>query len=306
MFALRIEPGLLAGLRQRSLPGELRELLTVSLSFFVQSTAILLIWRIDPLLIGAGVSIAAVTAYSLAQRIAGGFQDLGSIAMSTLMPSFARTHASGDLERVRQGVVLLTRAAVISVVPAALLIMLESRALLLAWVGAPFDQGAPIAAVLVAAVGLAHLRSPSLVALQAFHSVRWLAMLAMAEAVSKVVLSVALLFWLREIGVAIGTLLPAAGFTVFAYMRTCMRQLDIGVAELFGLISARAVVAAAVAAACFLIPLPGSYLIGAAIHGLAFASVYVGVLMLTSSGNEREAARRLAASAWHTASAEAS
>jgi len=300
ILALRVEPGLLKGLSQPGLPGEFRGLLSISLAFFVQSTAIMLIWRVDPLLVGVGVSLAAVTTYSLAQRIAAGFQDLGAVAMSTLMPSFARTHASGDIDRVRHGVVVLTRAVVVAVLPATLLIMLESRALLLVWVGAPFDQGAPIAAVLVAAVGLAHLRSPSLVALQAFHSVRWLALLGMAEAVAKLVLSIALLLWLREIGVAIGTLLPAIAFTVFAYIRTCMRQLELGLNELFGTISVRAAVGTAAGAACFLIPLPGAFLLGAAVHGLAFAAVYIGFLMLTSSGNERAAARSLAASAWRT------
>jgi O-antigen/teichoic acid export membrane protein len=204
------------------------------------------------------------------------------------------------MDRARHGVVVLTRATMVGVLPATLLIMLESRALLLAWVGAPFDQGAPIAAVLVAAVGLAHIRGPSLVALQAFHSVRWLAMLAMAEAVSKVVLSIALVLWLKEIGVAIGTLLPAIVFTVFVYLRTCMRQMELGLAELFGMVSLRAGAAALVAAASFLLPIPGHYLLGATVHGLAFAVVYAALLMLTSSGTERAAARTLATSAWRT------
>jgi O-antigen/teichoic acid export membrane protein len=299
ILALRIEPDLFKGLAQRS-PGEFSTLLSVSLAFFVQATAIILIWRIDPLLVGVGVSLAAVATYSLAQRIAAGFQDLGAVAMSTLMPSFARTHASGDMDRARHGVVVLTRATMVGVLPATLLIMLESRALLLAWVGAPFDQGAPIATVLVAAVGLAHIRGPSLVALQAFHSVRWLAMLAMAEAVSKVVLSIALVLWLKEIGVAIGTLLPAIVFTVFVYLRTCMRQMELGLAELFGMVSLRAGAAALVAAASFLLPIPGHYLLGATVHGLAFAVVYAALLMLTSSGTERAAARTLATSAWRT------
>lgn len=300
ILALRVEPGLLMGMSQSGLPGEFRGLLSVSLAFFVQSTAVMLIWRVDPLLVGVGVSLAAVTTYSLAQRIAAGFQDLGAVAMSTLMPSFARTHASGDIDRVRQGVVLLTRAAVVAVLPATLLIMLESRALLLAWVGAPFDQGAPIAAVLVAAVGIAHLRGPSLVALQAFHSVRWLALLGMAEAVTKLVLSIALLLWLGEIGVAIGTLLPAIAFTVFAYIRTCMRQLELGLSELFGMVTVRAGAAALLAAACFLVPIPGHHLFGATVHGLGFAVAYAAMLMLTSSGTERAAARNLASSAWRT------
>jgi O-antigen/teichoic acid export membrane protein len=300
ILALRVEPGLLKGMAQPGLPGDFLGLLSVSLAFFVQSTAVMLIWRVDPLLVGVGVSLAAVTTYSLAQRLAAGFQDLGSVAMSTLMPSFARTHASGDIGRVRHGVVVLTRATVVAVLPATLLIMLESRNLLLAWIGKPFDQGAPIAAVLVAAVGIAHLRGPSLVALQAFHSVRWLALLGMAEAVTKLVLSIALLLWLREIGVAIGTLLPAIAFTVFAYVRTCMRELELGMSELFGMVSVRAATAVLLAAACFLLPIPGHYLFGAAVHGLGFAVVYAAVLMVTSSGTERAAARSLASAAWRT------
>jgi hypothetical protein len=79
-----------------------------------------------------------------------------------------------------------------------------------------------------------------------------------------------------------------------------MRELELGMSELFGMVSVRAAAAVLLAAACFLLPIPGHYLFGAAVHGLGFAVVYAAVLMVTSSGTERAAARSLASSAWRT------
>jgi hypothetical protein len=79
-----------------------------------------------------------------------------------------------------------------------------------------------------------------------------------------------------------------------------MRQLELGLSELFGTVTVRAGAAALLAAACFLVPVPGHYLFGATVHGFGFAFVYAAVLVLTSSGTERAAARNLASSAWRT------
>ena len=300
-LAAHYEPGLWAGLAEKVEWRSVRDLLAMSAGFFVQGAAVLMIWRLDPLVVGAGVSIAAVTTYSLAQRLATAYQDIGTVAVFTLLPSLARLDAGGAVDEVRRAVVIMTRIAVVGGLPLTILLMLEARPLLWAWVGPPYDRGAPISVLLVIAVGVAIIRNPSLVALQAIHSIRTLAWFSIGEGVANVVLSIALVFPLHEAGVAIGTLIPSVGFSVFGYIRVCMKRLQLSPAALFGPESLRGAVGCALGAAWFLFPVGHQIVLGGLIHGALFAATYCLMMIVTTPGRDLAAAGSLARSAWKLA-----
>jgi O-antigen/teichoic acid export membrane protein len=301
-MAFRIEPELLAGLRRPASGAELWRLATASGGFFVQTAGAVLVWRLDPLIVGAGVSIAAVTSYALAQRLAFALQDLGTVALRTLLPSLARADAGGGRDQVRRAVGLLTRSTVLVVLPLTALMMLESGLLLRVWVGPQFERsGGLVAVLLLAATGAVLLRNPGLVALQAVSSSRRLALLAGGEGIANVGLSLALVFWLRELGVAIATLLPAIAFGVFGYLAVCRREFGLGVSELFGPGAIRCLLATGLASTGFLLPIPGPPTAVGLAHGLAFLVVYCGLTFLITPAADRSAARRLVLQAWRTA-----
>jgi O-antigen/teichoic acid export membrane protein len=266
----------------------------LSIGFFVQGIAVMMIWRLDPLVVGAGVSIAAVTTYSLAQRLATSFSDVGAPIFFSAMPSIARTYAGGQHDQVRNALIILTRAALLTALPITIILAVESRSLMTIWVGSPYDADWLVAAVLIVAVGISIVRNPSLVALQATYPVRTLAWFHILEGGSNLALSIALVLPLHQMGVAIGTAVPSIAFSVFAYLRTAMRHMKLSSAGLFGSVSVRALVAAAVASPWLLVTFPYGLVALVVVHATLFVLTYAAVLGVLTPRRDRDTARQLA------------
>jgi len=294
VIAARIDANLWSELRQGGSFKEFGELLFLSAGFFVQGFAVVMIWRLDPLVVGAGVSIAAVTTYALAQRLATAYSDLGAPIFFTAMPSIARTYAGGQHDQVRNALIILTRVALLAALPVTIILAAESKRLMTIWVGPPYDSDWLVAAILMVAVGLSIVRNPSLVALQATYSVRSLAWFHILEGGSNLAISIALVLPLHQVGVAIGTAVPSIAFSIFAYLRTAMRHLQLTPAGLFGSMSVRALIAAAVACPWLLISFPYGQIALVLIHTVLFLLTYAAVLGVLTPRRERDSARQLA------------
>jgi O-antigen/teichoic acid export membrane protein len=294
ILAARIDPHLWSELRRGGSFKDFGELLLLSIGFFVQGIAVMMIWRLDPLVVGAGVSIAAVTTYSLAQRLATSYSDVGAPIFFSAMPSIARTYAGGQHDQVRNALIILTRAALLTALPITIILAVESRSLMTIWVGSPYDSDWLVAAVLIVAVGISIVRNPSLVALQATYSVRTLAWFHILEGGSNLALSIALVLPLHQMGVAIGTAVPSIAFSVFAYLRTAMRHMKLTSAGLFGSVSVRALVAAALASPWLLVTFPYGPVALVVVHATLFVLTYATVLGVLTPRRDRDTARQLA------------
>jgi O-antigen/teichoic acid export membrane protein len=294
VLAGRVEPQLWGALKKGGDFKSFVQLLLLSAGFFVQGAAVMVIWRLDPLVVGIGVSLAAVTMYSLAQRLATAYSDLGTPIFFAAMPTIARTHAGGESSQVQWTLTMLTRFALVVALPGTILLAVESKRLMSMWVGPLYDADWPVAALLMIAVGVSIVRNPSLVALQAVYSVRKLAWFHALEGGANLALSVALVVPLHEMGVAIGTFVPSVGFSLFAYLRTAMNHFGLKPASVFGWLSVRAAAAGVLAAPWLFLDIPIALPFLVLMHATTYLVTYLALIGLLTPRQDRESARRLA------------
>jgi O-antigen/teichoic acid export membrane protein len=294
VLAGRVEPQLWDALKKGGDFRSFAQLLLLSAGFFVQGAAVMVIWRLDPLVVGIGVSLAAVTMYSLAQRLATAFSDLGTPIFFAAMPTIARTHAGGESSQVQWTVTMLTRLALLAALPATILLAVESKRLMTIWVGPQYSGDWPVAALLMLAVGVSIVRNPSLVALQAVYSVRKMAWFHALEGGANLALSVALVVPLHEMGVAIGTFIPSIAFSIFAYLRTAMSHFGLKPTAVFGWLSVRAAAAGVLAAPWLVLDLPIGLPLLVLTHAVLYLLTYLAVIGLLTPRQDRDSARRLA------------
>jgi O-antigen/teichoic acid export membrane protein len=91
--------------------------------------------RMEPVLVHAFLSLAAVGHFSVAARIAEYAVLLGRQFSSALTPAIARAHGAGDADAIRTTLLLGTRFHLALMLPGALLLGWHAPALLNAWLG---------------------------------------------------------------------------------------------------------------------------------------------------------------------------
>jgi O-antigen/teichoic acid export membrane protein len=98
---------------------------------------------VDQFLIGAVLSIAAVGFYTPPFTIANKLGILPSCLVSTLFPAFSTSAGRGDSEWIRKTLIRALKFLILTVGPAALLLVFLARPLLTFWLGAKFaNEGA--------------------------------------------------------------------------------------------------------------------------------------------------------------------
>lgn len=99
----------------------------------------------DQLLIGALISVAAVGYYAPAYSIANKLTLLPGCLVSTLFPAFSTSAGRGDSEWIRKTMLRSLKFLILTVGPAALLLIFFARQVLTFWLGAKFAKEGALA-----------------------------------------------------------------------------------------------------------------------------------------------------------------
>jgi O-antigen/teichoic acid export membrane protein len=211
-----------------------RELTSFSVYISIIDWSNKLNYSIDAVIIAAYMSSAAVTLWTVPQRLAEVLQRLTNQLNGVLLPVVVDSDAGEKPERLRTIFVQGTRLSLISVVPLAAALILLARPLIDAWVGARFEASIAVAQILVSVIAIRVGCATATTLLKGAGRHRLLAVSNAGAAIANVILS---LLWIRRfglIGQAFGTFVPVALTSIFILWPAACRRVGLTVADAFG------------------------------------------------------------------------
>lgn len=223
----RFAPDLQIGWRgaQRSQIGTIA---SFSFSLLMMDLAGRLQGRSDEVIIGASLSISAVTPYSLAQRLSSIAHLLTDQFMKVLLPLASELDADDDRARLRALLLTSTRLSLMLFLPIGGTLAVLSPSLLGLWIGTGYAQYASLVQLLIFAGLVNTFQWPAGAILQGMAQHRILASSSMIAGLVTVGLSMVLIRQLGLIGVALGILIPSTVEAVGFVLPCTMRLIGIG------------------------------------------------------------------------------
>jgi len=204
-----------------------RELTSFSVYVSIIDWSNKLNYSIDAIVIGAFMSAAAVTLWTVPQRLAEMLQRLTNQLNGVLFPVVVDSDAGAKPERLRAIFIQGTRLSLVSVVPVAAALMMLAAPLIHSWVGPQFDESVLVAQILIGVVAIRVGNATATTVLKGAGQHRLLAFTNASGALANVALS---LMWIRPyglVGQAMGTLVPVAFTSIFVLWPAACRRVGI-------------------------------------------------------------------------------
>jgi O-antigen/teichoic acid export membrane protein len=201
------------------------ELLSFSSASFLISVSALVLLKTDPLVVKLGLPLSAVALYAVALKIVENGHLLVKQVINVLAPRVARLHHAGDEGQLRHIMVELARHTFWAATLLAGAVFVLGEALLIAWMGPEFAPAAPAMSVLMASMTLLVPQMVVANVLMMTGAHAFMAKASLTAVLLNVAVSVALVFRLELLGVALGTLASTVVIDVWLILRyACKRH----------------------------------------------------------------------------------
>jgi O-antigen/teichoic acid export membrane protein len=187
-----------------------RTLVSFSSSLFVTEFSGCLQTKTDEFVIAASLSISAVAPYAIARRLSELAQLLTDQVMKVILPLASELHAEDDRARLRSLYFISTRLTLAAFLPVGSTLIVLSKSILTAWVGAAYANHAHLVIILTLASLITTSMWPAAAIIQSMTRHRPLAAMSLGSGLANFALSVALVHRFGLTGVALGTLIPTA------------------------------------------------------------------------------------------------
>ena len=187
-----------------------RALVSFSWSLFVTEFSGCLQTKTDEFVIAASLSISAVAPYAIARRLSELAQLLTDQVMKVILPLASELHAEDDRARLHSLYFISTRLTLAAFLPVGCTLIVLSKPILTAWVGAAYADHAPLVIILTLASLITTSMWPAAAIIQSMTRHRPLAAMSLGSGLANCALSLALVHPFGLTGVALGTLIPTA------------------------------------------------------------------------------------------------
>ncbi len=221
--ARRLVPGL--SISPRSVDRKLvRPFTGLSVWYAVQNVATLVLNRIDTIVVGIVLGVAAAGVYAVGQKFTLAIGQLLTPVSTVFFPHSSELSAQRDTAGLRRSLLTGTRILLAVAAPFALTLAILAGPLIQAWVGSGFDGAVPVVIFLAGAVSIWAVSETGLVMLEGDGRIRVPALIRASEAVLNFGLSLTLAHLIGLKGVALGTLLAAAAANLLVFIPHMCRQ----------------------------------------------------------------------------------
>jgi len=192
-------------------PSSLRSVLDYARYAFLIDLALSLAWRIDLLIVGIFLPVSQVAYYAVGTRVAGALTRVVEPLLDTFLPLASTLHAAGDEASLRRLLLDGSRATMLLIAPALVLLARHGELLIELWIGPEYARASRSVLLVFLAVVLAGvLYATSSRVLLGLGRVRFEAGVTLAGALANLALSLLLVRGHGVVGVALGTLIPTA------------------------------------------------------------------------------------------------
>jgi O-antigen/teichoic acid export membrane protein len=195
---------------------------------FILIIAYKLRFKTDEIVISTMLSVAAVTYFSIGDRLLDYTGEVVSSLAQIFVPMSSQSDAKGDKERLRKILIAGNRACALIVFPITATLIILGKSVITAWVGKTYVQASypvMLALLIPSTFSLAQAASPRILYGMAKH--RSLALVTGMEAIANLILSVVLIRPFGIFGDALGTAIPLTCTALFFMPRHLCRILNV-------------------------------------------------------------------------------
>ena len=204
------------------------EMANYSSATFIIILAYKLRFKTDEIVIGTMLTSAAITYFSIGDRLLDYASEVVSGLAQIFVPMSSQSEAKGDMERLRKMFVAGNRACALIIFPMAAMLVLLGKSVIEAWVGLKYvPLSYPVMLILLGPMTLllAQSASPRILFGMARH--RTLAWVTSLEGAANVILSIMLVRRFGIIGDAFGTAIPLSLTVLYFLPRYLCRTLGV-------------------------------------------------------------------------------
>lgn len=254
VFTRRIYPELRVRIRNPNRE-VLKQLWTYSFYAFLITIAVQVVYQTDNLVVGAFVSTAAVTFYSIGNSLCRYTDQLVGAMTLTFVPAASTYEAAGDTERLKGLYRNGTRAMMSISLPILVTLMLRGRTFIGLWMGPQYaEKSGTVLMILATALFFSLSNNTASAIAYGVERHKVTAKWSIVEAITNLVLSMTLAHWFGLYGVAVGTLIPSLFIQLIVWPFVLAKAVGIGgPATVFGTWGPMFLAAVPFAAASFLV-----------------------------------------------------
>jgi O-antigen/teichoic acid export membrane protein len=210
--------------------GALGQIASYSGVSFILMIAYKLRFKTDEIVIAKMLSVAAVTYFSIGDRLVDYTGELVSSLAQVFVPMSGQSDAKGDTQQLKKILIAGNRACALIVFPITATLLILGKSVIAAWVGERYIKACypvMVTVLIPSTFLLAQAASPRILYGMAKH--RSLAWVTGMEAIANLILSVALIPPLGLVGDALGTAIPLTCTALFFLPRHLCRVLGVRV-----------------------------------------------------------------------------
>jgi O-antigen/teichoic acid export membrane protein len=251
-ISARLFPELDLSLRRFS-RAHLREFIGYGVPSFLTEVSDKLRFYVDTVVVGAMLSVSAVTVYNIAVRLVHYYIQVIGGGVGYLLPVFTAQAGAGEMAALRRSFLFGTKIAVaLSALVGGGLIGVGGPVIAV-WIGAEYRAAVLPLVVLVAGVFFELAQTPSINLLYALGRQGFLARIGIVEALANLALSLLLVGEFGVLGVALGTTIPLVLLRAGVQPVFVCRQIDLPLATYLRSVARVAVPAIALQAPLWLL-----------------------------------------------------
>jgi O-antigen/teichoic acid export membrane protein len=208
----------------------LRQMAGYSSATLIIMVAARLRFRADAMVIGAFLSAAAITMFSIGSRLVTFATDIVVSLAEVFTPMASQFEARRDLQALRRMFVLGSRACGIVMLPCTVMLVVLGKSVIRVWVGQRYVADSyPVLLILVLATTLWTSQATSGRVLMGTGRHRTMALVVLMEGIANLVLSIVLVRPYGIVGDALGTAIPLTITSVFFLPQYLCRTLNLTV-----------------------------------------------------------------------------
>jgi len=208
--------------------GTFRRIANYSSSTFLIMVAGRLKFKSDEVVIGTMMSAAAITYFSIGNRIVDYAGQVVTTLAAVFVPMSSQSEAKGDINRLRKIFVVGNRVCAFIIFPICAILLILGKSLIEVWMGKKYVSASyPVLCIMIVVCTLWWSQSASGRVLFGMSKHGTWAKITLLEGVANLILSIALIPYYGIVGDAIGTAIPLALSTIYFMPRHVSKLLGI-------------------------------------------------------------------------------
>ncbi|MFC1686686.1 oligosaccharide flippase family protein [Patescibacteria group bacterium] len=210
----------------------IKKIFKFSWRIFVMELSSQAIYYTDRIVIGIFLDVSKIVIYETANKICRFIARIPNLLASAMMPASSELHSRNEKETIKKMYILTTKYIIALALSMAIPVMIFTKSIVTAWVGAEFEEAAIYARIILVSILFVLNHTAAMQILIGMGKIRSITRYQVMIAIANLTLSIILIKIFGLIGVVLGTMIPFVIFEFF-YLRKSFAIIKVRVKEYF-------------------------------------------------------------------------